>query len=139
MPDGAQPGTVQWLDFDTGEWTTIPGQVAGAAAAAAAFVAERGIIKFVTLMMSSAIIGKGGSDTGELIVACAFSVPCFPPPPGFRADSRPRAPAPVSRPPDVGPQHRDVARDDEYVGRGGCSPASPWNGRVPRPLPVPRR
>ena len=54
MPDGAEAGTVQWLDFDTGEWTTIPNQVAGAVGAPGAggalgdnFATDRGIIKFV--------------------------------------------------------------------------------------------
>ena len=62
----------QWMNFETGEWEDIASAVdaaAGAAGAAAAPGGNEGHIRYLTLMMSSAIIGKGGSDTGELIVA----------------------------------------------------------------------
>ena len=55
-PVGAVRDSVEWMDFATGEWTP-------------AGLGEQGKIKFVTFMMSSAIIGKSGSDTGELIAA----------------------------------------------------------------------
>ena len=46
---------MQIMDYLTGEWTDMP--------------AAKGGVRLLTLMMSSAIIGKSGSDTGELIVA----------------------------------------------------------------------
>lgn len=47
--------TMQIMDYMTGEWTDMP--------------EANGGVRLLTLMMSSAIIGKAGSDTGELIVA----------------------------------------------------------------------
>ena len=56
--DGAQQ--MQWVNFETGEWENIP---------AVFDTGVKTVFKAVTLLMSSAIIGKGGSDTGELLVA----------------------------------------------------------------------
>ena len=53
---------MQWVNFETGEWETVEID---------AFPATK--FKAVTLLMSSAIIGKGGSDTGELLVAYPMS------------------------------------------------------------------
>jgi len=55
-PTGAV--AMEWVNFDTGEWETV--EIAATPATK---------FKAVTLLMSSAIIGKGGSDTGELLVA----------------------------------------------------------------------
>ena len=66
VPRGVEsPG----MTFETGEWENIALAVGNAGGAAAAVGDGRGHIRYLTLMMSSAIIGKGGSDTGELIVA----------------------------------------------------------------------
>lgn len=44
---------VQIMNFESGEWMDLEGN------------ADSGHIRYLTLMMSSAIIGKGGSDTGK--------------------------------------------------------------------------
>ena len=49
----------EWVDFETGEWTDCMDELD----------ADKARFRAVTLLMSSAIIGKGGSDTGELLVA----------------------------------------------------------------------
>lgn len=48
----------QRMDFETGEWVDVAGT---------------NQIVLLTVMMSSAIVGKGGSDTGELLVAYPMS------------------------------------------------------------------
>jgi len=48
---------MQIMDYLTGEWTDMPED------------APDGGVRLLKLMMSSAIIGKSGSETGELIVA----------------------------------------------------------------------
>ncbi len=48
------------MNYESGEWET-----------AAWGTKAQTHIRYLTLMMSSAIIGRGGSDTGELIVAYA--------------------------------------------------------------------
>ena len=53
-----QDGNAQRMDFDTGEWVDVR--------------SNREIV-LLTVMMSSAIVGKGGSDTGELLVAYPMS------------------------------------------------------------------
>ena len=53
-----QQGFAQRMDFDTGEWVNV---------------GSNNEIVLLTVMMSSAIVGKGGSDTGELLVAYPMS------------------------------------------------------------------
>ena len=61
VPQGEES---QWMNFETGEWEDIAKAVTAAAGAPAAPGGDDGHIRYLTLMMSSAIIGKGGSDTG---------------------------------------------------------------------------
>lgn len=60
----AEATVIEWVDFETGEWTDCKSEVDNAANAT---------FRTLTLLMSSAIIGKGGSDTGELLVAYPMS------------------------------------------------------------------
>lgn len=46
------------MNFETGEWVDVR---------------SNNEIVLLTVMMSSAIVGKGGSDTGELLVAYPMS------------------------------------------------------------------
>lgn len=55
----------QIMDFNTGEWRDIGESNKGDPAI--------GGVRFLKLLMASAIVGKGGSDTGELIVAYPMS------------------------------------------------------------------
>ena len=55
---------IEWVDFETGEWTSCKAEVSDT---------TKATFRTVTLLMSSAIIGKGGSDTGELLVAYPMS------------------------------------------------------------------
>ena len=64
-PAGAANDLMQWVNFETGEWENVPAGLNDGD--------NRTAFKAVTLLMSSAIIGKGGSDTGELLVAYPMS------------------------------------------------------------------
>ncbi len=57
-PNQAAATVAQRMDFNTGEWVDV---------------AAADEIVLLTVMMSSAIVGKGGSDTGELLVAYPMS------------------------------------------------------------------
>ena len=59
----AEATIVEWVDFETGEWTDCSTKLDTAKTS----------FRTLTLLMSSAIIGKGGSDTGELLVAYPMS------------------------------------------------------------------
>jgi hypothetical protein len=54
----------QIMDFNTGEWRDI---------GAAGGDKDLGGVRFLKLLMASAVVGRGGSDTGELIVAYPMS------------------------------------------------------------------
>ena len=47
--------TAEVMNFESGEWES--------------FTPTAQKVRYLTLMCSSAVIGRGGSDTGELIVA----------------------------------------------------------------------
>ena len=65
-PEKADAIAYQIMDFNTGEWRDIEDSGSGVSRAS-------GGVRFLKLLMASAVVGRGGSDTGELIVAYPMS------------------------------------------------------------------